>query len=216
MDGSLINSIPRLLADSNYTRMFREAYTMGSAPITQYNIANAVSSYIRTLISFNSRFDKYMRGMTDSFTTAEKNGLNLFMGKAKCGTCHYAPLFNGLVPPLYQDTESETLAVPATDKSASALDTDMGRYSFTRHPFHKYSFKTPTVRNIALTAPYMHNGVFATLDAVIDFYNDGGGAGRGIDLPTQTLPTEKLNLKVSEKKDIIAFLNTLTDTATAY
>lgn len=215
MNGSLAGSIPKLMADSIYNSMFHLAYTRDKEPVSEYNIANAVSSYIRTLISLNSRFDRYMRGETDSLTQAERNGFNLFMGKAKCGTCHYAPLFNGLTPPLYQDTESETLAVPATDAPRSTLDGDTGKAAFTRHPLHKYSFKTPTVRNSALTAPYMHNGVFTTLDAVLDFYNDGGGAGRGIDLPTQTLPAEKLNLTAKEKKDIIAFLATLTDTVTA-
>lgn len=210
MNGSILKSIPQIMADTAYSRSFREAYP--NEPISHYNIGNAVSSYIRSLISFNSRFDRYMRLETDSFTTSEKNGFNLFMGKARCGTCHYAPLFNGLTPPLYQDTESETLAVPGTDEPTSTLDADEGRYRFTRLAFHKYAFKTPTVRNAALTAPYMHNGVFTTLEAVIDFYNDGGGAGRGIELATQTLPTDKLGLTQNEKKDIIAFLHTLTDT----
>ncbi|GAA4460293.1 cytochrome c peroxidase [Nemorincola caseinilytica] len=215
MNGSLLQSVPRLAADSIYAGMFRKAYAADAHPISEHNIANAVSSYIRTLVALDSRFDKYMRMETDSLTASERNGFNLFMGKAKCGTCHYAPLFNGLTPPLYQDTESETLAVPATDAPRSALDDDLGKAAFTQHPFHRYSFKTPTVRNSALTAPYMHNGVFATLDAVLDFYDNGGGAGRGIDLPTQTLPAEKLHLTKKEKKDIIAFLHTLTDTTAA-
>lgn len=213
MGGSLGSSIPRLTADNTYSKMFEESYPAEAQKITEYNIANAISSYVRTLISFNSRFDQYMRRENESLTESEKNGFNLFMGKAKCGTCHYAPIFNGLIPPRYEETESETLAVPATDEPQSVLDTDEGRYNFTRLAFHKYSFKTTTVRNSALTAPYMHNGVFATLDAVLEFYNDGGGAGRGITLETQTLPTDKLNLTPQEKKDIIAFLGSLTDTS---
>jgi len=212
MDGSVVNCLPRLAADTAYARLFKAAYATEINPVSEYNVANAVSSYVRTLISFNSRFDRYMRG-GDSITTEERNGFNLFMGKAKCGTCHYAPLFNGLTPPRYDDTESETLAVPATPGKVSTLDADPGRYNFTRHPFHKYAFKTPTVRNVELTAPYMHNGVFATLEEVVDFYNDGGGAGRGIILATQTLPAEKLNLTKKEKQEIIAFLRSLTDTA---
>jgi cytochrome c peroxidase len=213
MNGSLRNCIPRLAADKIYNEMFKDAYPAETEHISEYNIANAISSYVRTLISFNSRFDQYMRLQSEELTASEKNGFNLFMGKAKCGTCHYAPIFNGLIPPRYEDTESETLGVPATDDPVSTLDEDAGKYNFTHHPFHKYAFKTPTVRNIALTAPYMHNGVFATLEAVIDFYNDGGGAGRGITLPTQTLPTDKLDLSAKEKKDIVAFLSTLTDTS---
>lgn len=216
MDGSVVRSLPLIKADTQYARLFVAAYHDQPEAITEYNIGNAVASYVRSLISFNSRFDRYMRKETDSFTASEKNGFNLFMGKAHCGTCHYAPLFNGLVPPIYQDTESEILGVPATNQSISLLDPDEGKFLFTRHPFHKYAFKTPTVRNVGLTAPYMHNGVFKDLDEVIDFYNDGGGAGRGIDLPTQTLPASKLGLTKKEKQDIIAFLHSLTDTAASH
>lgn len=216
MNGSVIHSMPLIMADSVYVRLFAEAYHEQPEATTEYNIGNAVASYIRSLISLNSRFDRYIRKETDSFTLSEKNGFNLFMGKARCGTCHYAPLFNGLTPPIYQDTEFETLAVPATKQPVSTLDADEGKFLFTRHPFHKYAFKTPTVRNASLTAPYMHNGVFSTLEEVIDFYNDGGGASRGINLATQTLPPDKLRLSAREKQDIIAFLHALTDTVSAH
>jgi cytochrome c peroxidase len=215
MNGSLTDALPRLLHDSSYVALFGRAYP-GTATVAEYHIANAISSYVRTLVGLHSRFDRYIQGETNDFTTAEKNGFNLFMGKAKCGTCHYAPFFNGLTPPLYQETESETLGVPAADGPYAVLDADLGRYKFTGLPLHRYSFRTPTVRNSALTAPYMHNGAFTTLDAVIDFYNDGGGAGRGIDIPTQTLPADKLGLTPAEKKDIIAFLHALTDTVGVY
>lgn len=213
MNGSLIQAIPRLAADSSYNLLFTIAYPLEPVKINEYDIANAVSSYIRTLISFNSPFDKYMRGDSTQLSTSAKNGFNLFMGKAKCGTCHYAPLFNGLTPPLYQETESETLAVPKDTAIVSELDADEGRYRYTRHPFHKYSFRTSGIRNVALTAPYMHNGAFPTLLSLINFYNDGGGSGRGISLETQTLPTDPLHLSEKEKEDIIAFLNSLTDTS---
>ena len=212
MAGSLHNSIAKLAADKEYNAAFTKAYPEATERITEYSIANAISSYVRSLTSFNSRFDRYMRHETDSFTQSEKNGYVLFMGKAKCGTCHYAPVFNGLTPPLYQETESEILAVPATNDSRSTIDNDPGKESYTKVTLHRYAFKTPTIRNISLTAPYMHNGVFKTLDEVLQFYNDGGGAGRGIELATQTLPTDKLRLSKKEMKDIIAFLQTLTDT----
>jgi cytochrome c peroxidase len=212
MQGSLRDCIAKLKADSIYNFLFSKAYPAESLKISEYNIANAVSCYVRTLFSFNSRFDRYIRKKNDSLSSSEKRGFNLFMGKARCGTCHYVPLFNGLAPPRYDETESETILVPATIEAGSGPDTDEGRFRFTRHPFHKYSFKTPTLRNIAITAPYMHNGVFATLNEVIDFYNDGGGAGRGMNIPTQTLGADKLNLTANEKKELIAFLFTLTDT----
>ncbi|MNR31613.1 Methylamine utilization protein MauG precursor [compost metagenome] len=73
------------------------------------------------------------------------------------------------------------------------------------------AFKTPTVRNIAITAPYMHNGVFKTLEEVVSFYNKGGGQGLGYQVENQTLPFDKLNLTVKEEKALVAFMKTLTD-----
>ncbi len=216
MGGSLKDVIPVLSNNEMYAGAFKAAYPKEQTAITQYTIANAISSYIRSLISFNSRFDKAMRGQGASLSASEKNGFNLFMGKAKCGTCHYAPLFNGLVPPWYDDTESEILGVPETNKLKSGLDKDAGKYLFTGAAVHRYAFKTPTIRNTALTAPYMHNGVFKTLHEVLSFYNKGGGAGLGIKLASQTLPTDKLNLTENELKDIEAFIGSLTDTATRH
>jgi cytochrome c peroxidase len=168
---------------------------------------------VRSLVSLNSKFDKYMRRETEQYSAAERNGFNLFMGKAKCGTCHFAPLFGGLLPPLYEEMETEILGVPKVDSTGALPDDDPGKSGFTRVPSHRYAFKTSTVRNAALTAPYMHNGVFRTLEDVVRFYNDGGGAGRGIDVPTQTLPADKLGLTKKEMKDIVAFVNSLTDTS---
>jgi cytochrome c peroxidase len=212
MGGSLIEAIPVLAADAAYNKAFKSAYPNDKESISAYNIANAIASYIRTLVSFNSRFDQYMRHESELLSESEKNGFNLFMGKAKCGTCHYAPMFNGLVPPLYEETESEILAVPLNTLKKSLPDTDEGKYMYTQVPLHRYAFKTPGIRNIALTAPYMHNGVFKTLEEVIDFYDKGGGSGRGIHLENQTLGRDKLHLSNEEQKDIIAFLKTLTDT----
>ena len=79
-----------------------------------------------------------------------------------------------------------------------------------------FAFKTPTLRNIELTAPYMHNGVFNSLEEVVEFYNNGGGKGLGIAPPNQSLPFEKLQLSVKEQKDIIAFMKTLSDTTGRY
>lgn len=216
MGGSLQDAAVVLAADESYLQAFQLAYKNDATQISPYTIANAISCYIRTLVSFNSRFDQYVRGQKVVYSVQEKNGFNLFMGKAKCGTCHYAPMFNGLVPPLYEETESEILAVPATHATKTLLDADEGKYLFTKTPLHRYAFKTPTVRNSALTAPYMHNGVFKTLDEVIDFYNNGGGAHLGINPGTQTLPADPLRLTPKEKNDLIAFLRSLTDTSASH
>ena len=82
----------------------------------------------------------------------------------------------------------------------------------TRAAPHQYAFRTPSIRNVALTAPYMHNGVYQTLEQVVDFYNRGGGAGIGIQLDNQTLPPDRLNLTAGEQRQLVAFMKALTDT----
>jgi len=212
MKGSLQESVDDLTAIDEYAKAFKDAYPEEREPLNAFNIANAISSYVRSLITLNSRFDAYMRGDRTKLSVSEKNGFNLFAGRAKCATCHFIPLFNGLVPPEFTDTETEVLGVPATNSKLNAtLDTDAGKYNITKAAIHKFSFKTPTLRNIELTAPYMHNGVFSTLEEVMEFYNDGGGAGWNITPENQTLSKDKLNLSHKEIVEIVAFMKTLTD-----
>ena len=130
------------------------------------------------------------------------------MGKAKCATCHYMPLFNGSFPPRYMQIESEVIGVPQSPNS-HIIDKDMGRYDIIPLPAFKHSFKTVTIRNAARTAPYMHNGVFTTLNQVVDFYNKGGGAGLGLKIDNQTLSADKLNLSGKECDEIVAFIKSL-------
>jgi cytochrome c peroxidase len=139
------------------------------------------------------------------------------MGKAACATCHFAPVFNGTVPPFYIESESEVLGITVgLDSINPKLDDDLGRVAngmnLDKHWFFRNSFKTVTVRNIELTAPYMHNGSFNTLEEVIDFYNLGGGKGMGLNVENQTLSDAPLGLNRREKADLVAFLKTLTDT----
>ena len=211
MKGSLKQSVNDIKNNPHYSDLFKRAYPLNKQPVVEFNIANAIASYVRSLIALNSKFDLAMRGET-GFTRNEKNGFNLFMGKAKCGTCHFMPVFNGLVPPQFARTESEVIGVPKTSLLPE-LDEDEGKYIFTRSMVDKFSFKTPTVRNIELTAPYMHNGSFANLKDVLKFYNKGGGKGLKIEPSNQTLPFEKLDLSSKEMNDIISFMKTLTDTS---
>jgi len=214
MKGSLAQSIQDIKNNEVYNKLFREAYNKETDPVSGFNIANAISSYIRSLITMNSRFDQYMQGDKTKLSGSEKKGFNLFMGKAKCATCHHPPLFNGLLPPDFIETESEVLGVPATTDTLNAkLDADPGKYLFTQSGVHRYSFKTPTLRNIEITGPYMHNGVYKTLQEVVSFYNKGGGKGLRIAPGNQTLPFDKLNLSKKEEEDIVSFMKTLTDTA---
>jgi cytochrome c peroxidase len=135
------------------------------------------------------------------------------MGKAACATCHFAPVFGGALPPTLLESEPEAIGVPSRPDTAGArIDPDPGVAGFDHATVHRHAFKTPSLRNVELTAPYMHNGVYRTLEDVVDFYDRGGGAGIGIELPNQTLSPEPLRLSVREKRDLIAFLGALTDT----
>lgn len=198
-----------ILKDTTYHVLFEDAF--GRISNRNNDIIKAISSYISTLNGFDSKFDKNMRAEEDSFTSEEKLGMNLFMGKALCATCHFMPLTNGTVPPFYAETEKEVIGVPET-KENKTLDDDLGFYWRYNKPEHMGMFKTPTVRNAEFTAPYMHNGVYNTLEEVMDFYNKGGGSGMGFDLEQQTLPFDELDLTDEEQKAIIAFLKTLSDT----
>ena len=180
--------------------------------ITDMNVRNAIATYIRSLAPFDSKFDRNMNNLEETMTTEEITGFNLFMGKAACATCHFPPAFNGTVPPKYMESEFENLGVP---KNASfenpVLDDDWGQYYPYEVEEKKHFFKTSTVRNVDLTGPYMHNGVYKTLEEVVEFYNVGGGQGMGLDVPYQTLPPDSLHLTTTESKAIIAFMKTLTD-----
>jgi cytochrome c peroxidase len=197
-----------ILKDSTYIKLFKDVY--GSVPRNNRVIIKAISSYVSTLNGFNSKFDKNIRGEENTYTYEEKLGYNIFMGKALCATCHFIPLTNGTVPPFFYETEKEVIGVPETAEN-KMLDDDLGFYWKFNEDLHKGMFKTPTIRNIELSAPYMHNGVYNTLEEVLDFYNKGGGGGLGFDLEHQTLPFDKLNLSIEEQNAIISFMKTLTD-----
>jgi cytochrome c peroxidase len=210
MHGDFTKAINQLNKDAGYKALFKAAY--GDALLTEHQIKNALASYIRSLTLFTTPFDNYMRGNKAVMTAQQVDGFNLFMGKAKCGTCHFAPVFSGVNPPDFGRMDAETIGVPSTpDTLHATLDSDEGKYFIYQIPLHRFAFKTPTLRNIAVTAPYMHNGVYKTLEEVIHFYDRGGGRGLGLKVNNQTLPEERLHLSTNEKKAIIAFLHSLTD-----
>lgn len=205
----------KLKTSPGYVEWFRTAFrNTEDTVITSQSILFAIAEYERTLASLNSKFDQTISGRAMLMTKEEKEGFNLFMGKAECASCHFIPLFNGVMPPEYVETEWEIIGVPSRlNLSKPILDTDMGRADVVNVEIFRHAFKIPTLRNIELTGPYMHNGVFRTLEEVIEFYNVGGGIGLGYDVPNQTLSSDPLNLSENEKYQLIAFLKTLTDTA---
>jgi len=209
MDGSMEAILKYLSANKSYQLLFSKAFFIkDKQAIDAGQVTNALASYVRSLTQINSRFDDYMRGTENALSAQEVNGFNLFMGKAKCATCHFMPLFNGVTPPKYVQSEVEVLGVPVS-LTDPTLDADLGYYNVVGVDSYKNGFKIPTIRNIKKTAPYMHNGIYQTLGQVMDFYDNGGGAGLGMKLPNQTLSGEPLHLTVKEKAAIIAFMESL-------
>lgn len=208
MHGDFNKALKKIINHNGYKKDFAQVFPKDPLP-NESNLLKSIASFIRTLSPLNSKFDNYLQGKINLSVNEEK-GFNLFMGKAKCATCHFFPLFNGSVPPLYLKTESEVLGVPMKPNSHK-IDPDLGEFLISNSPLKKYAFKTPTVRNSSRTFPYMHNGSYKTLESVIDFYNKGGGKGLNINLENQTLPEDELNLTKEEIQSIIQFINTLND-----
>ena len=210
MHHTLDGAAAAVLADPALAGRLRQAFGAEAKPADAVRVA--LADYVRSLVRLDSRFDRYVRGDRAALTAAEKRGFNLFAGKALCATCHFAPLFNGTVPPDFAASEAEILGVPArADTAGATVSPDVGRFALSGYDLHRHAFRTPTVRNSARTAPYFHNGAYATLDDVVDFYDRGGGAGIGVALDHQTLPPDPLGLTEQEKADIVAFLESLSD-----
>lgn len=219
-NSDFMDIIDRLDAKEAYKTAFNEVFP--DAKLSKYAITAAITAYVASLSSYDSPFDQYMRGEIQSIDIKVIRGFNLFAGKAACSTCHFIPTFSGLVPASFKESESEVLGVPQIwhPDGNMKLDTDPGRIRSGKPrdeaPHLAYSFKTTTVRNVAKTAPYMHNGGFSTLKEVMQFYNNGGGVGLGFPLEHQTLSSDPLNLTDDEISDIISFMESLTDVKLEY
>lgn len=196
MAGSPEEIESRLKAIPAYVSLFDNAFGRGADSITMENAQSAIASFERTLITNNSPFDKYAAGQFDALSAQQRRGLNLFRSAAtRCFECHAAPTFAA--------NDFFVTGVPDLDGQAH----DAGRASVAEDG-KDGAFKAPTLRNIALSAPYMHNGAFATLEEVIDFYAKGGGSDQGIAVDRQIVPME---LNAQEREDLVAFLYALTD-----
>ncbi len=181
-------------------------YTPQSPELSMEHIASAITYYYCGFSKGHAPFDDALLGRRPMDGQAIA-GFNLFMGRAQCGTCHFVPQFNGVKPP-YVSSEFEVLGVPA-DTAFHRLSPDSGRAGINPAPEMLHAFRTGTVRNAMRTAPYMHNGVFRSMDEVLEFYNRGGGAGRGLEVPNQTLSADRLGLSPAEKEQLKAFIRSL-------
>jgi len=179
--------VARLESVPEYRAQFQAVF---GGPPNRQRVALAIDAYVRRLTTPNSPFDRYAAGNQKALTDAQKRGLVLFVGKADCTMCHRGPNF--------ADDQFHALGVRGADE---------GRFKVTGVEADRYAFKTPTLRNVELTAPYMHDGSVSTLRGVIDFYNAGGGQQQ----PKSPLLRE-LHLTEREKSDLVAFLESLTGT----
>ena len=182
--------VAKLKTITGYQPLFREAF--GADEITIDLVGKAIASFQRTILSGNSPFDRFDYGGEDEALSASaQRGLKLFLGKARCTRCHSG--FN------FTDEKFHNLGIDwDTDH------VDLGRYAVTKNPDDIGAFKTPTLREISRTAPYMHNGKFASLREVVEFYNKGG-----IKNPHQDLLIIPLKLTDEEKTDLVAYLESL-------
>jgi len=163
--------------------------------ITQANIAKAIAAFERSLLTFNSPFDRYRAGDRHALSSEQKEGMDLFFSaRTACSSCHVAPLFT--------DNAWHNLGVP----QVGTKSVDNGRADVTKNPADTGAFKTPMLRNIDQTGPYMHDGVFSTLEQVVAFYVAGGGSA-----PTKSPLVKPLDLTTKEQKALVAFLRSLTD-----
>jgi len=180
----------RLRAEVRYQRQFRSAFGDGvSAP----DVARALAAYLRTLRSGDAPIDRYRQGDSTALSPLARKGLSLFNGKARCATCHVGPTFS--------DADFHNTGVAWRDGELR----DLGRGSITGRTADRGAFKTPSLRNVARTAPFMHDGSIVSLDSVIAFYDGGGRANPALDPIIRPI-----RLTADERRALREFLGALT------
>ena len=189
MDMTMGKVVERLSTDDSYVKQFKDAYQQ---PPSAEGVTKAIASFMRTMVSGESRYDRYKGGDDKALNDQEKRGMDLFFSeRAECFLCHVGFNFtnNGF-----------------HNNGTRPDDPDTGRERITESPNDLGKFKVPSLRNVAVTAPYMHDGSLATLSEVLDHYSRGGEGSPNTD-PT----IHPLQFTEGEKADLIAFLGTLTD-----
>lgn len=184
-----------------YAELFDRAFGghLGSSANLD-NVTKAIAAFERTQLAMRSPFDKYAAGDVTALSVSQRRGLALFRsGKARCFECHQLPTFSS--------PDFKVIGVPPLEGEGP----DQGRFEVSGEARLRGAFKVPTLRNVALTAPYMHNGRFATLEEVVDFYSKGGGPGAGHPTPNVDDKIRAFALSSQERIDLVDFLASLTD-----
>lgn len=194
MDLPINTAVKRLNDDAEYAKFFMKLFNKKP---TRENLAEAIALYERTLETSDTPFDHYMQGDEHALSEQAKRGQTIFNEKGRCFDCHFGPDFTG--------DEFRNIGL----YNGKELN-DEGRSKISKDKNDIGKFKVPGLRNVAVTAPYMHNGMFRTLRGVIDFYNDPKQFVKG-SVNTDTLLLKPLNLTEQEKQDLEEFLKALTD-----
>lgn len=195
MNGNFADAINMMKNDSEYTKLFKQAFQNGT--INSENMLKALGQFMVMVNSSNSRFDKFRRNEAGGYLTAnELEGYTLF--NQKCASCHATDIFTD------NSFRNNGLAVNPTLN-------DVGYFRVTELEQDKYKFKVPSLRNIEKTAPYMHDGRFFTLEAVLNHYDSGVTNVQNLDPTLNNGGTLGIPLNESQKGQLIAFLKTLTD-----
>jgi cytochrome c peroxidase len=189
LGSSVAETLQRLRNDAAYRDLFTKAFPDG---VTAQNLARAIASFERVLLSGNSRIDRFIATEVTTLDAGERHGLWLFQSRGQCWRCHSGGNFS--------DERFHNTGV-----SWGQEPLDLGRYEVTKKDEDRGRFKTPTLRGVANTPPYMHDGSLATLEDVIEFYSKGGGKNPHLDAVMQPL-----ELKAEDKRDLVAFLKALT------
>jgi cytochrome c peroxidase len=193
-----------LRGNQAYRALFAAAF--GDEEVSLVRLARAIAAYERTLITARTPYDRWAAGDESALSEAQKRGFEIFAGKAKCAECHPAPLFAS-------DDVDPVGSVDRRPDGSFALAADPGLMQHTGDEAHRGAFRAVTLRGLKRTAPYMHNGVFATLAEVVDFYDRGGARGLGIEVALQDENVRPLGLSALEKADLVAFLEALSQDA---
>jgi len=199
MNNTWPNALATLQATNNYPELFSQAF--GTSTITKELVTKAIAQFERTLVSGNSRFDQYLLGDQNAVTASEINGFNIFMDEER-GDCFHCHGSNS--NPIWTDNIFHNNGLD------SSFD-DMGLGGITGDPLDNGKFKSPSLRNLAFTAPYMHDGRFETLDEVINHYSEGLVYSETIDPLMKNIAEGGIQLTENEKTDLKAFLLSLSD-----
>jgi cytochrome c peroxidase len=201
MDLSLEEAIARLTADEYYRAAFQ---TVFERPVSAEDLGRALASYVRSIRSGDAPYDRFIDGETDALSPEQQLGLRVFRTKGRCAFCHREPTFTD------EQFWNTGVAWSVDPASQTGSYQDEGRFEVARTERLRGSFKTPTLREVARTAPYMHDGSLATLADVVDFYDKGGRPNRNL-MPI----IRPLGLTTEEKQALIKFLESLNGVVTA-